>query len=108
MPDMPIQVVNRHTYTGTGIYIGRPTALGNPFTLSPGQDRDTCIALYRTWLRDQWRQRRLAKTMLRQLARQYQQTGHLVLICSCAPRPCHGDVIREAILAICAQEAVKP
>lgn len=52
------------------VYIGRPSILGNPFKLNPGDDRDAVIAKYRKWLMGQ-------PHMLARL------------------QTCHGDVLAE-------------
>lgn len=74
------------------------TALSNPFTLAPGGDREEVIASYRRWL---W-----SKVLehddevvnaLEVLSVGYQQHGKLRLVCHCAPRPCHADIIKACL-----------
>jgi hypothetical protein len=38
-----------------GVYVGRPTPLGNPFRLLREEDRDEVVARYATWLKEQLR-----------------------------------------------------
>jgi Domain of unknown function (DUF4326) len=83
--------------TDRGIYIGRPSALGNPFVIGTDGSRAQVIAKYRQWLREQWRTHGPARQELERLVQRYQRTGQLTLLCWCAPHACHGDVIAEAI-----------
>jgi len=48
-----INIVNRKSYRGEGVYIGRPSPLGNPFKIGRDGTRDEVVARYREWL---WRQ----------------------------------------------------
>lgn len=93
-PETPT-VVNRHWYK-TGLpagatYIGRGTPLGNPFTVAEyGKD---ALALYRAWLWEKLKQR---DDMVLGAMRAIRPDTPLV--CSCKPRPCHGDVVVKAWL----------
>jgi len=99
---MTITVVNcrigRHK--GPGEYIGRPSPLGNPFKVAPHgpYERGKTIELYRKWLTDIWNTgghnaQILELYRLAEIAVE----GDLNLMCWCAPKPCHGDVIKELI-----------
>lgn len=93
-----IIVRNKRTYKGPGEYIGRPSILGNPFEMKAEKDRDKVIAEYREWFKIQIKENpnfkeeliRLYKIALKQ---------ELNLICWCAPKACHGDVIKDWIEA---------
>lgn len=100
-----IQVVNQHWYKGHGVYIGRPSPLGNPFShLSNTQaayrvpSREAAIACYESWL-DQVLvdPQHPATQELKRLATYYQRHGTLTLICWCKPAACHGDVLARRI-----------
>ena len=80
-----------------GSYIGRPSALGNPFKIGADGSRNEVITKYRQWLRAQWRDQGPARKELERLAQVYQRTGQLTLLCWCAPAACHGDVVADAI-----------
>lgn len=95
-----LTVSNKYRITGAKgrpFYIGRPSPLGNPYAISQDGTREEVIEMYRTWFYEQLENpdnesfhRALAniKTKLKK--------GHRVkLECFCAPKPCHGDVIRE-------------
>ena len=94
-----IEIKNKRAYTGAGIYCGRPTPLGNPFNVSNESQRDWSCDQYKIWF-----DKRVAEknqpvmNMLDSLVRQYKQTGHLILICWCAPLRCHTETIRDYIL----------
>lgn len=90
---MPV-VINRHHYRNRRFpqpwcYIGRGTPLGNPFTLK--EHGPQALELYRRWLWDKIRDKDPA--VLRALRR---ITAEHHLVCSCKPRPCHGDVVVRA------------
>lgn len=103
-PTGAIMVSNRirdSRYDRDTEYIGRPSALGNPFKIGRDGTREEVIEKYRNWLRN-----RLTGKMFRgtppvvefdRLYAKYIDTGELRLICWCAPLPCHGDVIAEFI-----------
>ena len=102
-----IQVISLRGRGGVrpcGEYVGRPSALGNPFLVGRDGTREDVIARYRRWLRAQWRHGGAVRQELEQLAAQYRRDGQLTLLCWCAPRPCHADVVREAVLGLCAKE----
>lgn len=105
-------VLNRHHLRGKAwpahcVYIGRPgtlaqrllrqhrgvlldgTALGNRFTLAEhGED---ALKLYRRWLWGEMGKRDSAARGVLEMLRPEHN-----LVCSCAPRPCHGDVVLAA------------
>ena len=93
-----ITIVNKH-HDSSGVYVGRPTVLGNPYTLE-AYTRTDAIARYRIWLRQQWQRHGEVHAALLQLARRYQEREQLTLLCWCAPQRCHAEVIREAVLGI--------
>jgi len=88
-----------------GHYIGRPngdrpgSALANPYRLGREEDRAKVIAQYKTWL---WKKIQAGdpKVMaelwrLLDLAR---RPEGVTLLCWCAPKQCHGDVIKAALI----------
>ncbi len=93
-------VINRHHYRGKRLphpwlYIGRnsrdpskASPLQNPFTVREHGDR--ALDLYREHLR-----RLVAEGDPAVLAELRKITPAHHLVCSCAPRPCHGDVVVE-------------
>jgi hypothetical protein len=93
-----ITIGNKH-HDSRGVYVGRPTVLGNPYTLKM-YTRPDAIARYRIWLRQQWPLQGEVHAALLQLARLYKAREQLTLVCWCAPQRCHAEVIREAVLGI--------
>ena len=97
-----IQVVNKKVYKGDGYYIGRPSALGNPFSHLPNTlavyrvaSREEAIEKYREWLREKLKTDNEVSREFRNLVKFYRKFGELTLICWCVPKACHGNVIRE-------------
>lgn len=67
------------------VYIGRPSKWGNPFVIGKDGTRDEVIAKYRTWL--------LAQPAMVESAKR--ELVGKDLVCFCAPKVCHGDVLIE-------------
>lgn len=67
------------------VYIGRPSKWGNPFAIGKDGDRDEVIAKYRQWL--------LARPDIMEAAKL--ELAGKDLVCFCAPKACHGDVLLE-------------
>lgn len=102
-----IKVVNKKTLTPeigfTDIYIGRPSALGNPYKMNREEDRATVIELYHRWL---WNQIKWSKepdlnhsafNELIRIAKLVKSGKNIRLVCWCAPLGCHGDIIVRAV-----------
>ena len=78
------RVLNKH-HAGVpagAVYIGRGSKWGNPFRIGPDGDRAAVIAKYERWLADQ-----------HDLLRALDELRGRNLVCFCAPRPCHGDLL---------------
>lgn len=98
MRELTVTVANRYKVKG-GEYIGRPSPLGNPFVIGADGTREEVIAKYAGWLdnalceggvpQDREFSRLRAKLM---------DTGSLTLVCYCAPKACHGDIIKARLL----------
>ena len=74
------------------VYVGRPTIWGNPFELtnsSDDEERQRVIELYREHIAEH--------PELVELLRDLRPER---LVCWCAPKPCHADVLAE-LLKIC-------
>lgn len=105
-----ITVVNRTTYLGEGVYIGRPSLLGNPYRIGKDGVRAEIIAKYRIWLWQQIQERSGVYRELRRLA-EIASSGDLTLICWCKRQDqeiaCHGDLLKAAITWINSNESVR-
>lgn len=64
------------------VYIARPSKWGNPFILYGEQFRDEVVAQYEQYLMD-------SPELLAQLG----ELKGKNLVCYCAPKACHGDVL---------------
>lgn len=92
-----IAIVNRRTYNGLGVYVGRPSPLGNPFHIGTDGTRAEVIAKYRLWLTAQLEDEfSPASRELRRLC-EIAKRSDLTLICWCVPLSCHAEVIKRAI-----------
>lgn len=100
-----ITVINKHDHkplqpNTLRVYIGRPNAkepgacMGNPFEIGKDGDRNEVIAKYRDWLPHQGG---LIVTTLNNIRDYMKQGFDVELECYCAPRACHGDVIKERL-----------
>jgi hypothetical protein len=93
-----IKVVNkRWSLEHGGEYVGRPSVLGNPFAIGRDGTRDEVIAKYRRWLWEQVQQAGPVLWELDRLAEKFINQRGLTLVCWCAPKACHADVIASAI-----------
>ena len=88
-----------------GVYIGRPSVLGNPFSHLKGtladysvSSRDEAVDRYETWLRSEIKTNKVVIKEMRKLYKKFVDSGHLNLVCWCYPARCHGDVIKKLIL----------
>ena len=93
---MAIHVVNKKLFKGEGVYIGRPSVLGNPFAIGRDGDREEVIARYRAWLWEQVKARNEVFTELLKIKGMAEQ-GEVYLVCCCKPLACHGDVVKACV-----------
>lgn len=98
-----IMVVNQH-HTSDGEYIGRGSPLGNPFTHMNGtralfkvKNRDEAVDKYAIYLNGKIAGNDPA--IIKELERlaYIAMDGPLILRCFCAPKRCHGDVIKQVL-----------
>lgn len=82
----------------SAVYIGREmpnfslkgSKFANPFKLSEDETRETTIERYRKWL---WEQIKLGNISIDDLL----SLDGKDLVCYCSPKPCHGDVLVNAV-----------
>lgn len=81
------QVVNRRTaeQRAGDVYIGRPSRFGNPFVVGKDGTRRQVI--------ERFRNEAMTEVMVKSLAALEPRR----LVCWCAPLPCHGDVLADAL-----------
>ena len=93
-----INVVNkRDALPNDYDYVGRPSVLGNPFVIGHDGDRAEVVAKYRRWLWIQMREDGPVLHEIDRLAEKFIKQRGLTLVCWCAPKACHADVIASAI-----------
>lgn len=96
-----IPILNRRYSAHTGLrvtYVGRPTALGNPFVVR--ESRAAAIDQYAVWLAAKVKDlNSLQHAAVFELAYQLITGQAVALECWCAPLPCHASVIRKHVLA---------
>jgi predicted NAD-dependent protein-ADP-ribosyltransferase YbiA (DUF1768 family) len=89
-PGLPV-VHNKHANTApeTAVYIGRPTKWGNPFSHQAEtsakwkcQTRDEAVEKYADWVVQQ-----------PELMKSLHELKGKDLVCWCAPKKCHGDIL---------------
>jgi hypothetical protein len=78
------------------VFIGRPSRWGNPFTIGKDGTREEVIAGYRKHL---WEQ--LADPENEELRQAVRDLDERTLVCYCAPKPCHGDILVDACRRLC-------
>lgn len=101
-----IEVVNKKQFKGEGVYVGRPSVLGNPYShleVSVAKfkcaTREEAIEMYKGWLRCEYKNGGNVKAELDRLVGLYKRQD-LVLVCWCKPLNCHAEFIRSAIIAL--------
>jgi hypothetical protein len=96
-----IQILNKRVVGDRGEYVGRPSALGNPFKLEHESQRNQVIQQYELWLQERIEARDVGVCHeLNRLYRIARDQGVLELTCWCAPKRCHADVIRNILLEV--------
>jgi hypothetical protein len=70
------------------IYVGRPTKWGNPYVIGRDGDRNEVIRKYRKYIIDNLMTSDLC-------ARDLEDLRGKDLVCWCAPKPCHADILLE-------------
>jgi hypothetical protein len=85
----PLKVWNKRDNNAPigAVYVGRPSLFGNPFLVVNETEREKVVALYREWLHD-------PKNAVVLNAVRAQLRGK-DLVCWCAPKACHADVLLE-------------
>ena len=101
-----IEVVNieRHTITPYDFYIGRPSAVGNPYSHTPYSklakfivsSRDEAIESYEKYMLDKIESDdEEFMGAIDEMLEIYKDFGKLNLCCWCKPKRCHGDYIKS-------------
>lgn len=104
-----IIVVNKriHKPTRNDFYIGRPSPLGNPFTHIADKktlahrivgSREEAIEAYQEYFKEEIRNSNSTVSHeFDRLERFVQDRDIVYLVCWCAPKGCHGDVLKAEL-----------
>ena len=77
------------------VYVGRGSALGNPFKMNQESDRNAVCDAYEIWFNEQvGAGNRLVLQALNELY-EIALMGDLALGCFCSPKRCHGETIKR-------------
>lgn len=77
-------------------YIGRGSALGNPFVMKHEGERDEVCEKYEVWFKKKVAENDpRVMNELRRLFVLHRKQGQLTLGCFCAPKRCHGETIKR-------------
>jgi hypothetical protein len=98
----PYEVIikNGRVYDGPGEYVGRPSLLGNPFEIGKDGTRDEVIVKYDHWFTKQLQSSVQLQEKMIQLSNQLEKERSLTLVCWCAPRNCHAEIIKKTLLEL--------
>lgn len=77
------KVLNKYKDRDVGVYIGRPSKWGNPFVIGKDGEREEVILKYENYILNN-------PLLLEECKRELRGKN---LVCFCAPKPCHGDVL---------------
>jgi len=100
MGEYTVNVVHCKKTKEPAEYVGRPSPLGNPFTVKE-HGRGTAIDLYKDWLNLQYANGNThVINEIERLAYLLKKNGEITLSCWCVPNPCHADLIAKALLKI--------
>jgi len=78
-------MARRGSTPADAVYVGRPTKWGNPFVIGRDGNRREVIAKYKVYLESNM-----------ELQKSLPELKGKDLVCWCAPKPCHADVLLEA------------
>lgn len=90
-------VVGNKRSGARGIYVGRPSPLGNPFFMHDESQRDACCDEYEQWLTAKIAAKDRAVCAELNAIYQRAKNEQITLVCWCAPRRCHADFIARLI-----------
>jgi hypothetical protein len=98
-----ITIANKHRLFCVGeddFHIGRGSPLGNPYPITSTISRDEVIARYETWLKDAIKANdiKVLNELTNIAVKVMQADTNVRLICFCAPKRCHGEIIKQTVL----------
>ena len=77
------------------VYIGRPSKWGNPFEIGKDGDRDLVVEKFEKWLTtgESFGNINALEEKRQSILRSLNELSNKDLVCFCAPKKCHGDVL---------------
>lgn len=87
------------------VAIDRPSGsvLGNPYHMVRESQRAEVIARFRADLAQDWREHGPMRAEVERIAELVRSGQGVALACWCAPKPCHGDIVKRAVEALLAK-----
>ena len=92
--------IGNKKYGARGIYVGRPSPLGNLFRLHREEERAAVVRDYEDWLAQQLLNPSSPTSIEIHRLALLARGRDLCLLCWCAPKACHADIIKRTIEAI--------
>jgi len=92
--------VGNKQHGARGISVGRPSPLGNPFAMQGESTRAQVIRDYEAWLAEQLLDPKSAASVELHRLAALARKQDLCLVCFCAPKACHADIIKRTIEAM--------
>lgn len=84
-------------YIGRRSYGKKGSVLENKFIIGKDGNRNEVVEKYRRWLWTEFNKEGEVYNELVRIARKVKNGKKVDLVCWCAPKGCHGDVIRNCI-----------
>lgn len=79
------------------VTVDRTTSLGNPFRIIQSRKRHEAIEQYATWLPDALSRQARVRKMYLDILKLLRGGNNVALVCHCAPRACHADVLKKKL-----------
>jgi len=107
--------IKKHVACQYDHYVGRPTALGNPFTHIKNKKtlakfivvtRDEAIAKYKEYAKESYISNTKFKKELDALVNLYKNGQNIHLLCWCSPADCHARILKEMIIELSESKTV--
>jgi hypothetical protein len=89
------------------VNIMRPNPLGNPFFMDGEEQREIVIRKFYHYLRKEYAKKDTVYNELMKLVEILKSGKDVYLICCCAPKLCHGNIIQNAVEGIIRNESKK-
>lgn len=96
MPEIHLMNVKNKFKIENAVYVNcmRPGILSNPFYMKTEDQRDLVLQKFKRYI---WKQMQNDTPVNQELNRLAQCDKPIVLICCCIPKPCHTQIIKNAI-----------